>query len=91
VLKKGVAINPIDSDLLVKLGESYVLNKQADEAIPQLEAGVQYVPNFAEGYYWLGRAYEQKGDKDKARQNYELALKYKSDYKEAEEALKKLK
>lgn len=91
VLKNGVAINPIDSDLLVKLGEAYVLNKQPDEAITQLQAGLQYVPNFAEGYYWLGRAYELKGDKAKAKANYQLATKYKSGYKEAEEALNKLK
>ncbi|MFA5867259.1 MAG: tetratricopeptide repeat protein [Actinomycetota bacterium] len=91
VLKKGTAVNPIDSDLHVKLGEAYVLNKQPDEAIAELEQGLTYVPNFAEGYYWLGRAYEVKGDKEKAKANYEQAMKFKKGYTQAEEALSKLK
>jgi tetratricopeptide (TPR) repeat protein len=91
VLQKGISINPIDSDLRIKLGEAYLLNKQPDEAIKELEEGLKYVPNFAEGYYWLGRAYELKGDKEKAKANYELALKNKPGYKQAEEALSKLK
>jgi predicted Zn-dependent protease len=91
VLKKGVAINTIDSDLRVKLGEAYVLNKQPDEAIKELGEGLKYVPDFAEGYYWLGRAYELKGDKENAKLNYAQALKYNKNYTQAEEALNKLK
>ncbi len=91
VLSKGVALNQIDSDLRYKLGEAYVLDKKPDEAIAQFEVALKYVPDFAEVYFWMGRAYELKGDKGHAKQAYANALKMKKGYKEAEEALKKLK
>lgn len=91
VLEKGVKINQMDSDLRYKLGMAYLRAGKPEEAITQLEIAVTYVPSFAEAYYQLGQAYEKKGDKDQAKKAYENAIKNKSDYKEAEEALNKLK
>lgn len=90
VLKKGVTINPIDSDLRYQLGIAYVRDKKPDEAVTQFKEAVKYVPDFAEAYYWLGRAYELKGDKDLAKNAYRDALKYKPDYPEAKEAISRL-
>lgn len=45
---------------------------------------------FSELYLIRGKIYEQEGNLEAARQQYELALKYNENYKEAKEALKNL-
>ena len=91
VLEKGVAINSIDSDLRYVLGLAYLQSNQTDKAISEFETALKYVPDFAEAYFALGRAYEKKGDKAQAKAAYQKAVANKTNYTQAEEALKKLK
>ncbi|MDD2730765.1 MAG: tetratricopeptide repeat protein [Candidatus Portnoybacteria bacterium] len=48
------------------------------------------IDKFSTPYYVLGTAYQKKGDKESARQNFEEALKIKPDNKEVQDALKQL-
>ena len=45
----------------------------------------------ADGYFWIGRCYESKGDKKKAIENYERALSLDKNFPEAARRLMALK
>lgn len=61
-----------------------------DGAIQDLEFVCKKEPS-ADSYYYLGNAYQGKGLKDKSIEAYKKALSLKPDYKEAAEALTKIK
>lgn len=77
----------------VGLGNLYVEQKKADEAIKLIDGAMKYTAAFdkVELYIIRAKAYELKGDKVKAKQNYNTALKYVPDNKEAKAGLEKLK
>ena len=64
--------------------------KKYEEAINVLRRAVTIQNNFDEGYYWMGKAYEQLGQKEDAIQSYQDALMYDKDYAEARAALDSL-
>ena len=50
----------------------------------------QRKPDFAQAHHRLGKVYQELGEKDKARQAYEAALKLAPDLREAKMDLEKL-
>ena len=47
--------------------------------------------SFTDAYYWMGRCYEALGNRELAIDNYKKTLGLDPDYKEAKEALDKIK
>ncbi len=88
--QRSSKIGNVDSDALRNIGLTYMGLKDYKNAEKQFKEAVRFVPNYAEVYFDLGELYKTQGKKDKAKQNYQKAIKYKSDYKEAKEALESL-
>ena len=66
------------------------LGKNLDSAIEDLEFACQKEP-FPEAYYYLGIAYQEKGNTNKAKSALKKALEMKPDYSDAAKALAELK
>jgi tetratricopeptide (TPR) repeat protein len=56
------------------LGLSYLRQKRTDEGIAQLEAALQINPRLQLAHYSLGAAFENRGDKRRAREHYRKEL-----------------
>jgi TolB-like protein/Tfp pilus assembly protein PilF len=56
------------------LGSVFVFTQRWDEAITQLRYAIDLNPNYWFDYYFLGRAYEQKGQWDLAIQSFQKGL-----------------
>lgn len=82
--------NATDADARYFLGLTYYRMGKYDQAIQSLEQATRFVPDYYEAFYTTGQAYEKKGDKAKAIAAYKAALKGKSDYAPAKEALSRL-
>ncbi|PIZ87470.1 MAG: hypothetical protein COX92_01100, partial [Candidatus Nealsonbacteria bacterium CG_4_10_14_0_2_um_filter_40_15] len=52
-------------------GRLYFNNNQIDEAITQFERVISLMPNHSNAHYSLGVAYQKKGEKTKALQEFE--------------------
>jgi len=72
------------------LGWVYYKKGLAGLAVSSLEEAVRQSPSEPSIKYHLGLAYLKSGDKKKARDSFEQALKLKSDFKEAADAKKAL-
>lgn len=75
------------------LARAYLSVGRVDDAIRRAEHGALLPPESAEAFYWLGRAYQQRGgdgDATSAREAYERALEIDSSYIDAREALNQL-
>jgi tetratricopeptide (TPR) repeat protein len=60
------------------------------EAIPVLETAIEVQTTYEEGYYWLGKCFEQLKDTRKAIAAYQQALQLDPNYLEAQDALGRL-
>ena len=66
----------VDTERIVnRLGYGLLARKQVSEAISVLKLNVRYYPKRANPYDSLGEAYEQAGQFELAKQNYETAYK----------------
>jgi tetratricopeptide (TPR) repeat protein len=77
---EALALRPTEDDpaivnLREKLARAYLVTDQRDTAIATLEAVVREQPLRFETYELLGELYQQKGDTEKALQNYEQTLR----------------
>jgi tetratricopeptide (TPR) repeat protein len=68
-----------------------VKNKACDKAIKHFTDAINADANYFEAYYARGTAYLQKGDKSKARSDYQMALQIDPEDGPSKEALKELK
>ena len=59
-----------------ELGRSYYGKAEYVEAINYLQKAIEQDSNSASIYWWLGRAYEKNGDREKAIEAYENYLRY---------------
>ena len=97
VFEKISATNPDNMNAYFQIGRTGALSGQnLDRAEACLKLYLQHTPSknnpsLAWAHRWLGMVYEKKGQKNLARDQYEAALKLYPKYKEAKEALKKLK
>lgn len=60
----------------LNLIDMYKVQKRYDQAIEQYGFGLKISPNDEDLYYGLGKLYEEKGDKVKAKENYEKAVRF---------------
>ena len=65
--------------------------KKYDEALKTVQKANLVSNSFTDAYYWMGRCYEALGNKELAIDNYKKTLGLDPDYKEAKEALDKIK
>lgn len=64
--------------------------KQPDKAITIFENALEVRPTYADASYWLAKCLEAKGEKEKAKLQYQKALVLDPTIKEAKEALQRL-
>jgi tetratricopeptide (TPR) repeat protein len=55
------------------IADLYHRKNQLEDAIIELQKGIEINPNIAEAHNWLGKCYEQKGLLDEAKSEYEIA------------------
>jgi pentatricopeptide repeat protein len=65
--------------------------KNYDEALKTFQFATNISYTNADNYYWMGRCYEAIGKNEEAIDYYYKALTFNRDFKEAKEALKRLK
>ena len=58
-----------------------------EDALKVLSKAVTVQNNFDEGYYWMGKCYQQLGRRNEAIQSYQTALMYDADFVEANDSL----
>ncbi|MEO0185381.1 MAG: tetratricopeptide repeat protein [candidate division WOR-3 bacterium] len=63
-----------ETEVLLEIGQSYLLNKEYDKAIVKFSAALKINPHDPELYYYLGLAYEGGGRLKEALQMYEKAI-----------------
>ncbi len=82
---KTKVYNPMMAEKSVKIGDFYLKRKNYDAAIKRYQEALEYQPNRIEAFAALGRAYEKKGEPQKAIAVYKDFLdKFPSSPKAAE-------
>lgn len=95
-LEAGLRADPQNFDLLYQVGRAGAVSGQRlDRAEECLKRYLTHTPGpesapLANAHHRLGMVYEKKGDKAKARGQYQEAVKRDPNLKEAKEALRKL-
>lgn len=90
-LKELLAKHPSHMLGLAALSELYLEQKKPDIAIQHIDKALGYRPDIIDFRLTKAKAYEMKGQKDKARAEYQAVLKYVPDEPRAIEGLAKLK
>ncbi len=85
-LEERLKENP-KSLLFARLAEFYVHRGRIDEAIELCSQGIQHHPDYLTGHYILGKAYDTKGDQEKAEAEYKKVLSHDCHYLAAHKAL----
>ena len=91
--KKSLALNPdglASARTLHQAARDWASQKRVDDAMALLKVAVELHPKSAPLYDALGDFYQQKGQKELARQAYEKAVEADSNFEHAKEMLKKL-
>jgi protein O-mannosyl-transferase len=65
------------------LGSALMEMQRPDLAVPHLERAVRLMPTLSTAHYNLGTLLQRQNEMDRAQQEYQLALKYGSDEREA--------
>lgn len=73
-LEAELAINPRHGGALQDLGDSYLLEHQADKALGYLQKALAIEPHNLDVHRDLGTAYSELGDAGKAEEEYKIAL-----------------
>jgi len=79
--------------LYTYLARAYLEQGRVEDAVRRAQQGALLPPERAEAHYWLGQAYEARGedgDLTSARSAYETALELRPGYTDAREALEAL-
>lgn len=78
-------------EVLLEVGQSYLLNKEYEKATTKFTAALKINPHDPEIYYYLGLAYEGAGKLLEAIKMYEKTLCLDSAFSNAEIRLNELK
>ncbi len=78
-------------EVLLEIGQSYLLNKEYEKAIVKFTAALKINPHDPELYYYLGMAYEGDKKYEEAQRMYEKAIELDSSFSNAEIRLAELK
>ncbi len=77
-------------EVLLELGQSYLLNKEYESAIKKFSEALKINPHDPELYYYIGLAYEGANKLQEAIQMYEKTLALDRTFYNAEVRLNKL-
>ena len=77
--KRGLQLDPVSAETNIFVGSVLVFARQYDQAIPQLKSGIELDESYWFGYYFLGRAYQQKGRTPEAIEVFQRALDLEKD------------
>ena len=75
--RRAVEIRPASADGHYLVGKALMKEGRVKEALPELERAVRLDPEDSKAHFQLARAYEQLGDKDKARAERQALAKTK--------------
>jgi Tfp pilus assembly protein PilF len=89
--QKYVELRPDTADSYESLAEALLENGKPDQAIVQLRKSLEIDKNFTAAIYYLGEAYQAKGQKKEAKEMYQRVLDDKSNDSFRKMAEKKLK
>jgi tetratricopeptide (TPR) repeat protein len=78
-------------EVLLEVGQSYLLNKKYDLAIFKFSEALKMNPHDPEVYYYLGLAYEGAGNMTEAKKMYEKTLCLDCSFSNAEIRLNEIK
>lgn len=78
-------------EVLLEIGQSYLLNKEYDKAIVKFSAALKINPHDPELYYYLGLAYEGAGRWEEAKNMYEKAVQLDQSFSNAEIRMNEVK
>ncbi|MEO0227645.1 MAG: tetratricopeptide repeat protein [candidate division WOR-3 bacterium] len=78
-------------EVLLEIGQSYLLNKEYERAILKFSEALRINPHDPEIYYYLGLAYEGAGKFVEAQRMYEKTLCLDCNFSNAEIRLNELK
>ncbi len=90
-LTDALAIDPEYADARFDLGRIYAMKGDLNRALSEFSAIFTTEPRYALYHYELGRIFEGAKATDKAKREYERALQLDPNFKQAREALEKLK
>lgn len=76
-------------DAYIEKASAQIDLKKYDEALRTIQLLLTISPKLADGYYWLGKCLEAKGDREQANLNYQKALGLDKDMKEAKEGMER--
>jgi Tfp pilus assembly protein PilF len=92
--EKALKLNSENEWAYLLLGRISYKKGDFNQAAKYYSKAVSYTyeddPQLPQYYYFLGKAYLKAGNKQEAKKSFKLALKYKKDYWEAEEELRKI-
>ncbi len=71
-------------DVLIEVGQSYLLNRQYEQAIAKFSEALRLNPHEPDAYYYLGLAYEGFGKYAEAIANYKKTIELDGSYANAE-------
>lgn len=77
-------------EVLLELGQSYLLNKEYENAIKKFSAALKINPHDPELYYYLGLAYEGAEQIDNAINMYKKTLQLDKSFSNAEMRLSEI-
>ena len=89
--QKYVELRPDTTDSYESLAEALLENDKPDQAIVHLRKSLEIDKNFTAATYYLGEAYQAKGQKKEAKEMYQFVLNDKSNDSFRKMAEKKLK
>jgi tetratricopeptide (TPR) repeat protein len=87
---EGLEIDVQDAELHVALAESFGGRHNNEKAIEEWEIAVEVAPDKPQMRYGLANAYNEAGDKKKAKETIEKLLKISPGFSKAKELLKQL-
>jgi len=86
--KRAAEIRSLDRTFFMNaLGEAYFSIGELDSAAGELEAVLKMNPNYAQSHFLLGKIYEEKGQKERAKQHFQ---RFSEIWSEADEGLGRL-
>lgn len=83
-LEKALSLDPKLAEAYVELGVLLQAEDRFPQSIAPLESAVRLAPDVSSAQYRLGVAYERVGEKEKARRQFEIVQRLKSDVQERE-------
>lgn len=73
-MKRALELDPLSPDINTLQGEPFYFAREYDRAIDQFKKAAEMAPDLWLAHYYLGLAYEQKGDSPRAVSEFQKAM-----------------